>query len=145
GGATPFTPPERLPHANVVAIAEDRQARIWVGTGFFDRGGLTRIEGWATGTPVCTTFGKADGLAGQKCRSIFETDDGTLWFGSEMDGLTRFDGASFTILTERDGLGGNEVMAMVQTPDRSLWMATSKGVTRLASTSPLLGPAAHRN
>ncbi|HOY66560.1 MAG TPA: two-component regulator propeller domain-containing protein [Candidatus Ozemobacteraceae bacterium] len=145
GAATLFTPPDRLPHANVVAIAEDRYHRIWVGTGFFDRGGLTRIEGWASGTPVCTTFGKSDGLAGQKCRSIFETDDGTLWFGSEMDGLTRFDGASFTVLTTRDGLGGNEVMQLLQDPDRNLWMATSNGITRLASTSPRLGPPLPRD
>lgn len=138
GGKTAYVPPERLPHANVVAIAEDRQRRIWVGTGFFDRGGLTRIEHWASETPRCTTWGKADGLAGQKCRSIFEDRRGILWFGSEMDGLARYDGATFTVLTDRDGLGGNEVMSMVQDPDGNLWFATSAGLTRLASTSHLL-------
>ncbi len=138
GSGTFYLPPDRLPHANVVAIAEDRQRRIWVGTGFFDRGGLTRIENWASETPTCTTIGKADGLAGQKCRSIFEDRRGILWFGSEMDGLARYDGATFTVLTDRDGLGGNEVMSILQDPDGNLWFATSAGVTRLASTSPLV-------
>lgn len=138
GGATAYLPPDRLPHANVVAIAEDRRRRIWVGTGFFDRGGLTCIEDWASERPRCRTFGKADGLAGQKCRSIFEDRRGILWFGSEMDGLARYDGATFTVLTARDGLGGNEVMSMLQDPDGNLWFATSAGLTRLASVSPLL-------
>ncbi|HNW33609.1 MAG TPA: two-component regulator propeller domain-containing protein [Candidatus Ozemobacteraceae bacterium] len=137
-GKTTYAPPDQLPHANVVAMGEDRRHRIWVGTGFFDRGGLTCIEGWATGTAHLKTWGQADGLAGQKCRSIFEDRSGTLWFGSEMDGLTRFDGATFTILTPRDGLGGNEVMSMLQDLDGNLWMATSSGLTRLASSSPLL-------
>jgi len=137
---TTYVPPDRLPHANVVAMAEDRLHRVWVGTGFFDRGGLTCIENWATGTPCLKTRGQVDGLAGQKCRSIFEDRSGILWFGSEMDGLARFDGATFTILTPRDGLGGNEVMNMLQDPDGNLWMATSSGLTRLASTSPLLHP-----
>lgn len=138
GSGMSYLPPDRLPHANVVAMAEDRNHRIWIGTGFFDRGGLTCVENWATGTPQCKTRGKSDGLAGQKCRSIYEDRRGTLWFGSEMDGIARFDGATFTILTSRDGLGGNEVMSMVQDPDGNLWFATSAGLTRLASTSPLL-------
>lgn len=56
----------------------------------------------------------ADGLAGEKVRSIFQDRVGTIWFGSEYDGLALLDSRGWQVLTTRDGLSNPEVKAMLQ-------------------------------
>ncbi|NLI75881.1 MAG: hypothetical protein GX442_05490 [Candidatus Riflebacteria bacterium] len=138
-----FSVENGLPHNNVVAMAEDREGAVWVGTGFFDRGGLTRFGPPVAGKRPVRHFSKADGLAGEKCRSVFQDRDGIWWFGSEFSGLARFDGKDWRRFTEADGLCGNEIMVMRQDPDGHLWLGTNHGLARLASPVVRLwqGPA----
>ena len=74
-----------------------------------------------------------DGLAGEKVRSIFEDQNGTLWFGSEYDGIALNDGQSWRIFTPKTGLAGWEVKDMLQDSAENLWLGTENGLTRLSS------------
>ena len=53
------------------------------------------------------------------------------WFGSEYDGLTRFDGMNWRVYTQADGLAASEVKVAVQDRDGTLWLGTIDGVTRI--------------
>lgn len=59
--------------------------------------------------------------------SIAVAPDGALWFGTRRNGISRFDGQTWTTYTEDDGLAGNNVMSMA--PDCALWFGTSGGVS----------------
>ncbi len=58
-----------------------------------------------------------------------------LWFGSEYDGLARWENGKWRVLTEKDGMPHYEVMAMLQDVDGSLWMGTQNGVVRFNSAA----------
>jgi len=75
---------------------------------------------------------QADGLAGNKGRSLFEDRDNIIWIGSEIDGLTRVDkNGGFKVIKEIDGLNGSEIMCMLQDPAGNLWLGQEKGLCRI--------------
>lgn len=66
-------------------------------------------------------------------REVFQDREGRHWFGTNDDGVARFDGESLTFFTVRDGFGGNAVRGIVQGSDGDMWFATDGGVSRLRS------------
>ncbi|MCA9307109.1 MAG: hypothetical protein KDA16_11280 [Phycisphaerales bacterium] len=65
-------------------------------------------------------------------REVFQDRDGVYWFGTNGDGLARYDGAELTYITVKDGLGGSAIRGIVQDDDGALWFATDGGVSRYA-------------
>ncbi len=63
-------------------------------------------------------------------RRIFQDSRGDLWFGTNGDGVARFDGASLTYHSTAEGLGGTAVRGIVEDRAGDVWFATSGGVTR---------------
>lgn len=132
-----FTTANLLAHPSVTAMFEDSQKRLWIGTGFFDQGGVTCYPGWQRNDlQTARILKQEDGLAGNKGRSFFEDNKGLIWIGSEIDGLTRVNAdGSFTILQRQDGLIGDEVMSMTQDPDGNLWLGQELGLCRIATAA----------
>lgn len=125
-----FTTADGLPHANVTCFLPDSDGGMWVGTGFYDRGGAVRFATASDGAlRIVQTLSKADGLAGEKVRSLYRGEDGRVWFGSERDGLAVPLGTGYRILTKTDGLSDDEVKAMVRGSDGVLWLGTRSGIT----------------
>ena len=127
-----FSTGNGLPHNNVTSIFEDNAGSIWGGTGLLDRGGAIQFVSTGTGWAIRRVLKQRDGLAADKVRSIFQDKDGVMWFGSEYDGLARYDKGKWTVFTEKEGLSQNEVTCMVQDKDGSLWIGTLDGLTRLS-------------
>jgi ligand-binding sensor domain-containing protein len=50
---------------------------------------------------VFKNYSTADGLINNSVRSILEDKEGNLWFGTRWFGLSRFDGKTFTTLSEQ--------------------------------------------
>ncbi len=67
---------------------------------------------------------------GEYIRRIFQDRDGNMWFGTQGEGVGRYDGKWLTYFTEKDGLGGNVVRSMAQDKEGNIWLGTSGGVTR---------------
>ncbi|MBL9150393.1 MAG: hypothetical protein JNM94_17035 [Phycisphaerae bacterium] len=63
-------------------------------------------------------------------REVFEDRDGTLWFGTNDEGVARHDGHSLVYLSTTDGLAGNAIRGIVQDPRGALWFATDGGLSR---------------
>jgi ligand-binding sensor domain-containing protein len=130
-----FSIADGLPHNNVTALIEDDAGSVWAGTGLIDRGGACRLERTETGWAIAEALTQQDGLAGAKVRSIYQDRDGVLWFGSEYDGLARYDGHGWRLFTQADGLAADEVKVILQDVEGDLWLGTTDGVTRIHASA----------
>ena len=75
----------------------------------------------------------ADGLANNHINRIRSDSRGFLWICTD-EGLSRFDGHSFTNYTVRDGLPHPWVNDLLETRDGAYWVATDGGVCRYHPT-----------
>ncbi|HEY0760721.1 MAG TPA: two-component regulator propeller domain-containing protein [Acidisarcina sp.] len=120
----------------VLAIADDHEGSLWVGT----PDGLDRIRNGHV-----TVFTSADGLADDFVRSIYTAADGTIWIGTRR-GLSHLKDGRFTSYTRMDGLGSDLVGALLEQHQRlspaarstngasrpaALWIGTLGGLSRL--------------
>lgn len=60
---------------------------------------------------------------------LLDSDD-VLWFGSNGGGIYRYDGASFTNLSEVDGLCNNQVYSIIEDKKGHLWLGTANGLCK---------------
>ena len=74
----------------------------------------------------------ADGLPQGTVRSIIQTRDGFIWFGTE-EGLVRYDGARFTVFDRENtpAIPHNNVTSLIELDDGSLLIGTFEGMTQL--------------
>lgn len=107
-------------------MTQARDGTIWVATGFSRRGGAAIFR-----SGVWSNLTRADGLAGESTRSVYEDAAGSMWIGSEYDGIAVGFPGSWTVLAEKDGLAGYEVKTMVQDTDGTYWIGTNSGLTRV--------------
>lgn len=79
----------------------------------------------------------ADGLAGNRIQSILSDSHGFLWIGTS-EGLSRFDGCTFTNITPAQGLPSSNVNQIIESHSGAYWIATSGGACRFdpAKTGP---------
>ncbi len=76
-------------------------------------------------------YNVSEGLAHSEVTSILQDRKGYLWFGT-FEGLSRFDGYSFTNYTTKDGLDHLIVSAIAEDPQGRLWVGTlGGGIARL--------------
>jgi signal transduction histidine kinase/streptogramin lyase len=106
----------------VLALYEDRDEAIWVGTGNgierFKDGRLSREQSLSTQIrdPV---------------NVIYRDRAGNLWFGGD-SGLYRLKGGKLTHYTKPDGLGGDSVTTMLEDRAGTLWIGTEEGLARFS-------------
>jgi len=71
-----------------------------------------------------------DGQISEYVRRIFQDKNGDLWFGTNSNGVCRYDGKSLTYFTTTEGFSGNAVRGMVADNSGNIWFATDGGVCR---------------
>src|SRR6266581_6244655 len=89
---------------------------------------------FAAGTPLAEqlpikTYTTADGLPRDQINRIVRDSHGFLWFCTP-EGLSRFDGYTFTNYTMEQGLPHRNVNDLLETRDGIYWIATSNGLSR---------------
>jgi ligand-binding sensor domain-containing protein/signal transduction histidine kinase len=152
--------PIPLPNNTVLAIFQDIEQNVWVGT----QAGMIRFSQSllsivplpdAKDSDFGTVYQDTDGsiwaasahlfhiqhgiatefipsqVEGAKVRNVLRTHDGALWFGTEGNGLFRTDAHSSQHFTTHQGLVNNYVRAMVEGGDGSLWVGTDEGVSHI--------------
>ncbi|HJZ68039.1 MAG TPA: two-component regulator propeller domain-containing protein, partial [Blastocatellia bacterium] len=75
------------------------------------------------------TYTTADGLLRDQANRIKLDSRGFLWFCTN-DGLSRFDGYTFTNYTTDDGLPHRVVNDLLETRSGAIWVATGNGLAR---------------
>lgn len=73
----------------------------------------------------------------EKISCFCQTQDGTLWLGSNVYGLYRrqLDGKgheTFKVYTANDGLPSNCIKGIAEAPDGTLWIATANGLSQMS-------------
>src|SRR5215510_10858525 len=81
------------------------------------------------------TYTTVDGLASNSINRIVRDSRGFLWFCTS-DGLSRFDGYTFTNFGTDQGLPHRYVSALLETREGRYWVATGAGLVRFDPKAP---------
>jgi len=156
--STTMKAPDALPSNTVLNIFEDDERNIWIGTQagllrlthtpvrivplpqaadsdfgtiFADRDGTlwvvsTEVFRMRNGIIEPYTF---PGLGRVQVRNLFRDRAGSLWIGTDGDGVIRMDGKGIMRLSTKTGLVNNFVRAILESRDGSMWIATDEGLS----------------
>lgn len=61
-------------------------------------------------------------------RSILQDRSGNYWFGSDKEGVCKFDGKRYTYYTTENGLCGNQVIYLLEDETGLIWLGTTHGL-----------------
>lgn len=62
-------------------------------------------------------------------RTILQDSKGNYWFGTDREGVCRYDGKDFTYYTTENGLCGNQVIYIKEDETGLIWFGTSSGLS----------------
>jgi len=105
----------------ITSILEDRNGNIWFGTGYRKGGGACSYD---PTTGVLTNF-KPSG--DQRIMSIMEEKNGNLLFVTRHHGVCRYDGKTFTNITDKGGIKSGSVISVLEDKAGNLWFGTEVG------------------
>lgn len=130
-----FSVKDGLFHNSITSMMEDSKQNIWSGGGVYTKGGASRLSYEGGEWKVSRLLTKAEGLAGEQVRYIFQDDLKRMWFCSEYDGVAIFNedmSKRLYLLTRENGLSDNEVKVIKKDRDNNLWLATRRGITKIS-------------
>jgi ligand-binding sensor domain-containing protein len=102
------------------AMLLDSHGVLWIGTTSV---GLIRYK-----DGKFSTLSEQDGLASNRILSLAESDDGSIWVGTE-DGLSQLADVKFPILSVADGLSEEVCLGVAASPDGGIWAGTANGLS----------------
>jgi PAS domain S-box-containing protein len=102
------------------ALLVDRHGVLWIGTAST---GLMRYD-----HGVATSFRKQDGLASDRILSLAESEDGSLWVGTE-EGLSQLSDVKFPTYSATEGLVQESCLAVAASPLGGIWAGTPNGLS----------------
>ncbi len=137
-----FTSGDGLPKGGINVLHQDRRGALWIGT----TGGLAKLSeppAAAGGLnavsntrplpqAVLTTYTIKDGLSGNHIRSIYEDADGTFWFGTFDNGITRLKDGKFSAIRSENGLHDNGAFQILEDDFGRFWMSSNRGIYRVS-------------
>ncbi len=69
------------------------------------------------------------GLPQPQVLSVFQNDDGVMWFGTNAGGIAKYDGSSYEYITDKDGLADNVVYCIVKDKKGRILIGTNNGLS----------------
>ena len=119
-----------LDGANIVAIAQDREKRLWIATSgqgiaMFD----VAVAGATASTVNLRRYGRDQGLTSDTLTQLLIDRDGGVWVGS-LEGVFRLTGNAFERFATPDGFTNNNVREIFEDSEGSIWIGTDAGISR---------------
>ena len=71
-----------------------------------------------------------NGMVSEFVREMFQDSKGNYWFGTNGDGVIRYDGKSLEKFTINEGFGGTAVRGIKEDKEGNVWFGTSGGLTK---------------
>lgn len=65
-------------------------------------------------------------------RAIFQDSKGNYWFGSHQEGVSFYDGKSFTYFTTKEGFADNQIRSIQEDQFGKIWFGTGNGISAYA-------------
>ena len=117
---TTYTENDGLGENKINSISEGANGEVWFGT----NDGISIFDGtnW-------TNWGTTEGLPFGGVKHVTFAANGDAWLSSGLGGAIKYDGNSFSIITEADGLLDDKVRAIAIDAQNRKWIATAKGVS----------------
>ena len=112
-------------HLDLWDLMMDQQGALWIAT----LDGVFRFDGeifHRFHLPALDTEHSFE-FTSKMVYSIYEDDDGSLWFGTDGAGAVKYDGNTQVVYTTKDGLCGNHVSSILRDLRGNLWFGTSGG------------------
>lgn len=129
-GLEQLTVADGLPNNRVLALWQDREKSIWIGT----NGGVLRLRD-APFSNLTTHKGLSDNYV----RTVLEHSDGSVWIGSS-GGLDRHVEGKVIPVTNAQGGPLTSVLSLAEGPDGDIWVGSySQGVMRLRNGKVIAG------
>jgi ligand-binding sensor domain-containing protein len=100
----------------VQCMLEDKAGKVWFGSGLGEKEGLCRFDG-----KYLTSF-KPNG--DDWVRSILEDNNGTLWLACRHNGLSLYDGKTFTAFGEKEGFNTTGTGSIIEDKTGNIWFAS---------------------
>ena len=113
-----------LPQNSVNAILQTRDGYLWLAT----NGGLARYDGVSFKT---FEVGNTPAMTSNRILSLCEDREGSLWIGTENQGLMRLKDGAFTSYPEVEEVKNRAVAGIIEAREGGLWMATATALVRL--------------
>lgn len=121
-GLEQLTVADGLPNNRVLALWQDSEKSIWIGT----NGGVLRLRD-APFSNLTTSKGLSDNYV----RTVLEHSDGSMWIGSS-GGLDRHVNGKVLPITNPQGGPLTSVLSLAEGPDGDIWVGSyAQGVMRL--------------
>ena len=114
-------PHEQLPDPSITALAEDTTGRLWIAT----PGGLASLKNGQV-----TRHQSSQGFPSKVILSMYGRRDGSVWMGTEGEGLFRYENGKVTKDADA-GLAAARVNAVYEDRRGTLWLGTDRGFSRL--------------
>ncbi len=86
-------------------------------------------ESFQTGQLPYVDYGAADGLPQEDIFSIFQDQNGYMWFGTNL-GAVRYNGREMTVFNHEHGLPANSVRDIKQDSSGFMYFATTNGIAK---------------
>ena len=118
-----FTKNEGLTDNKIRSIFKDDNGIIWAGT----RNGLCRFDGnrFSPVAMIQNQEDKGEALVSYaSITAITQDRSGTLWFGTDGQGIFRFNGSTFTNFSRKDGLVDDRINSLMADRAGNLWVGT---------------------
>jgi len=109
-----------LNQALILAIAEDQEGNLWVGTADSLFGFDAQLQ--RKNIPPLAN----------EVRALLVDSHGVLWIGTSQQGLARYLHGQYEFLRRPDGLASNYIRSLAEDREGSLWIGTRNGLNQLA-------------
>jgi signal transduction histidine kinase/CheY-like chemotaxis protein/ligand-binding sensor domain-containing protein/HPt (histidine-containing phosphotransfer) domain-containing protein len=107
---------------HILALAQDAQGRLWVGTW---TSGVFYLDG-----DTWHRLGPSDGLGGVEIDALLVDAEGRVWLGGWQAGVSVFEEGKLRTYTTSDGLPSNTVIDLHLDAQGTVWVGTEGGVCR---------------
>ena len=111
---------EKIISSQPHALLLDRHGVLWIGTA---SSGLYRYY-----NGQFSSLTQGDGLASDRILSLAESDDGSLWVGTE-DGFSQLSDVKFPIIGSTEGLADDNCLVVAASPQGGVWAGTGNGIS----------------
>ena len=134
---------DSIPDNNITALVQDLRGFIWIGT----PSGLIRFDGYRF-VRYARDPNDPGSIGGVFIRALLVASDGSLWVGTDADGVSVMDPASgkFRRFRHQPGepgsLAHDQVRALAEDRDGRIWLGTRAGLERF---DPASGRFEHHN